>query len=775
MKTINSADNRNLGRKALSVLFPIMLVLSVWPAYYYYPIHMFRLLVALSAALMYVWFRGRQEGKLHMPKWWWVVAGLFGYFVVSMFLHPNLHAGLARLSLLAGCGVLFFFVRDAINNYLDRELVLSGLLLAVSGMLAIALIDVAGAYQDWRAAVGPGIPPPYAYRLELPVHANHMIALANLLMPAALVGVLLAKRWQARILLMFWLADYVVVAWFASSRGGYVGAAASLGVLVILVVDWKGLYNKFRGLSVGWKIIILLAILVAAAVAAWLGYSLLLESGAHPSHGSSDEGLNLNRVGIWTAYLNVLKDHPLFGAGIGRSVYGVLESNRTIPPGWLPIHSHNMVLGFLSEFGLAGGALVIGVIAAAAIWMVRSFYRLPRTKRTLAASVLAGAASLGAHAQFDDFLLEPLVMLVGIILLGWLAASFDIAGISNSKHVKVGWLGVLAGFASLTAFLALWPTRGISTAILDRQYGGEMTTRERAELVEASLRGPVASPYLAVQSAMFWDQVLPNTGEAVPWFLDALEIERDQSVVYMNLAALYWRAGDQTEALEAVDKALNLAPSEPVYLLNRGWYLEEMGAADRAYQDYLAALENGAKFGWHSHPFWKQTGLREGVLADWRADNQEEGVRSEIRGVITALENGDLASAMQISAEVSWTSGANDAALDLMLRGLLALDRGETADGATLIVSSYRHTYKPLRLASLGTWQRFYFRTIGLDYPFVDGVLQLSEDFGQVGEFELIHDFAAERLEEDELRQIEREYLFALVGGIADPSALETQ
>ena len=265
-------------------------------------------------------------------------------------------------------------------------------------------------------------PPPAPLRLAGVLgHSNSLMPYLNLCAPLALLALLQTRRPAGRVLLASWLVFYLVVLPFSSSRGGWLGFAAWLGILVLYWAWQRGLSGVYTLLwakrSIRFRLaeaaIMLLAL--AGAVGAWQYFS------SHASHGSGG-GLFSSRSEIWNTALAIYQSSPWLGSGPGRFPYEYLVWNKGVPPAFWALHAHSLPVEFLSEFGLFGLAALAAVILVGA-WRLFKRFRLvePGRPRWWAVAAAAAIASLGIHSVVEDPTRVVPAMLVLVVLLGIIA------------------------------------------------------------------------------------------------------------------------------------------------------------------------------------------------------------------------------------------------------------------------------------------------------------------------------------------------------------------
>src|SRR5207253_4525810 len=133
-----------------------------------------------------------------------------------------------------------------------------------------------------------------------------------------------------------------------------------------------------------------------------------------------DELLN-DRLRVWKADLQAVKDFPLLGSGPGSHQY-VCPVYLNNPGPFMFTHAENCYLQVLMECGLAGGVLLLVALFLLSRWSWRALQH-PGRSRSMAMASLAVAVSLLAalvHATVDFVWYVPayaatLAVLAGLI------------------------------------------------------------------------------------------------------------------------------------------------------------------------------------------------------------------------------------------------------------------------------------------------------------------------------------------------------------------------
>lgn len=197
---------------------------------------------------------------------------------------------------------------------------------------------------------------------------------------------------------------------------------ASVGVLSLCMV-----YTYSRGNWIGLLVAVFAFFMFYDRRFVWVGVAALLVSpiflpqnviNRFLSVGDMGDTSTSYRVYIWMGTLNMLKDYWFSGIGIGTEAF-----NRIYPmyafSGVMAPHSHNLYLHILTENGIAGLAVFVGVMV---IYFKMCVASVISTKDRLSKGITTGLAAgmLGYLVQgmFDNVWYNYRVFLLFFVILG---------------------------------------------------------------------------------------------------------------------------------------------------------------------------------------------------------------------------------------------------------------------------------------------------------------------------------------------------------------------
>lgn len=295
--------------------------------------------------------------------------------------------------------------------------------------------------------------------LENGLPTNEVAGVLTLIIPLV-VALAAGALWTRRRRLLWVLLPLVVVLLPAllltQSRTGLM--AVAVGVLVALIV---GARPRWQWLVAALGVVALLALVVVLSpLRDWFVFA-----GAN-----SWQSVIGPRLGIWGQALDGIRDHPVWGMGLGA--FGALARlvYPLVPPAEaLPIEdAHNLYLQSALDFGVVGALLVIYLLAVAA----GAALGLARARPTRSLSRLWAAGLLGglaAHALYSLTDAVALGTLGGVAL--WFLFGLVMGGHADTQSLMTPsgpavepfrrWSPLVGGLAAVVLLVVLaaaaWP------------------------------------------------------------------------------------------------------------------------------------------------------------------------------------------------------------------------------------------------------------------------------------------------------------------------------
>lgn len=330
--------------------------------------------------------------------------GLAG--LLALGLTDELGDAVAATRLLLVGTALFVALALLVRRRADVEwalLGIAGTLTLVGALAALELVRGGAGGQGFITGSGELVG-----RIDLGfAHPNQFGGLLIILLPFAVAGALLVRRW--RWMFLFAVALGTVGVYASFSR------AALLGLVVIPFV-----FLRRRAL---WALPLLLLMVAIAAP------DLLTERFATLTSGSSEVA---TRQDFWSTAAFIWSEHPIGGAGLSEFPDAYASArvpdkeflpSTTVEP---PPHAHNIFLNHLAEQGLIGFLALLALLSAAAAVALSLRRASDRWLRVMGDAGLAALLAFLLQNQFDVTLTEEAGVYFWMVL-GLLSALAAIA------------------------------------------------------------------------------------------------------------------------------------------------------------------------------------------------------------------------------------------------------------------------------------------------------------------------------------------------------------
>lgn len=467
------------------------------------------------------------------------------------------------------------------------------------------------------------------------VNTNHAAAYLLTVIPLAISSALVNTGRLARV--CFWACALVatlgVIA--TQSRGAWVGLAAAM-VLMTALLRWCSSPGME---TVNWARLGLIA---------WLGLLLVLAAGELLLHRRGDSILprvasifdpyhptNRFRFEWWTEAVQMIKDHPLLGVGIGNYAMARFPYSRYVDPRpasfLLVEHPHNEYLFAAAEMGLIGFLVWLWVLVSAG----RLAWKDLSGARTTSTYVMTvGCAGALAGALVHSLWFYPWHSVSSALNL-WVIMGF-LEVLHRDQGEPVGSFASSVGRRSAVALAAvglvvvLWLSfyRLSFKPLVADWYAGQ-------GLFKLTFGNP-AEGMADLQSALAWDdfdfripmqvgEVYFKTGEydkAVDQYRRAAERAPGLPSAHANLGLSLYMAGFPDQAGEEYQKALRITSNYPVVHNNLGNMYLEKGDYVMAAEEYRKAIALSPQYA-NAHYNLGQVLVKTGQLGEALASYRE--------------------------------------------------------------------------------------------------------------------------------------------------------
>jgi O-antigen ligase len=245
--------------------------------------------------------------------------------------------------------------------------------------------------------------PPGALRLE-----GDLALLAALALVGATAGVAGAPDRTYKILFALAGASDLAMMLVTRNRGALLALAAGLLVL------WLTSRYKGRALA-GFAVVLVAVVLLANPKAYWERFSALWNPQASHATASLDRDTAQQRLSLWQAGKQMVKDAPWLGVGPGNFPNAV----AFYEPSAAGLPAHNSIVSIATETGVPGLLLYLALVSSAVIALVRAIRGGRAQERAMRSLLLAAILAFFTGSMVLTRHDTPLFYL----LLGWAVAA----------------------------------------------------------------------------------------------------------------------------------------------------------------------------------------------------------------------------------------------------------------------------------------------------------------------------------------------------------------
>lgn len=564
------------------------------------------------------------------PLWIWLAAT-----GISVFFSTNPRLSLEYFTASLVYVLAYYLVVDLIRSGWPQELWVKTLLLAGLFPLGLGILQLTLWWKGWFQIGGwANLVPPATIRIGSSLgHPNMLAAFLNLLIPLAISRALISRRKVTRFFLVAWIAFGLVLLYFTSSRGGWLGSAAMLLTMVILLaLDNKESLSRLRAWLLSHKVQFAIGALALLLVCS-LAVVIVNRQLNHPSHVKASN----SRGYIWSVAYEMFRQDPLTGSGPGTFGLSFIKA-YSIPPEMLLTHAHNFFLNTLAESGLLASAPLLVLALAIAIAVYRHWRALPKGQRTVFTGLAASLTGLAVHNLFDTPEIIIWTNIGTAVILALIFAPIRTTGKAEQAPAGRVPAATLTVACLAAVMLSGWSLFGYTAFIRGVNAANQSDWKSAALwLDEATKRDPGNVYYEFQKGFALGETALNSDGtardrsvllEAIKAFEHGLSHETIYPLHWANLAILRRAAGDKAGAISAMLRATDQAPNSAVMWLDLGRIYVEDGQLDLATEAYTRAIT--LEPGWADADFFRMDGAWQKALAvvqsqsNWKDDGLQQ-------------------------------------------------------------------------------------------------------------------------------------------------------
>jgi O-antigen ligase/polysaccharide polymerase Wzy-like membrane protein len=261
-----------------------------------------------------------------------------------------------------------------------------------------------------------------------------------------------------------------------------------------------------------------------------------------------------NRWTWWQEAWRLFEDAPATGKGAATfeiARRGIRNSSV------VTTEPHNLPLQFLSETGIVGFVLLLGLAGAGAASSASALKRAGRDGRGAAAALAVGVGAYGVHSLIDIHWEFVAVSAPAFFTLGVLT------GLGAERCVRRPFLAVAAALVALAALYSLVAPYA-SGRLVDSAYealGAGRTSAALSDGRSARWLNPLSiDPLLALADA---EAARTDEGAAHRRYRQAVDLQPENSSTWYALGAYEYFTGRYRAALHDLDRAYGLDPYGP--------------------------------------------------------------------------------------------------------------------------------------------------------------------------------------------------------------------
>lgn len=307
------------------------------------PTTLLELLILLTVLIWFIIFA--KEGfpfkkirtKLDIYIFFFLVSAL-----VAAFMNPDIISGLGIFRAYFLEPIIFFYTLIFTIRRLDNRFIIYALVLSGVWLMGLSLLQkITGSFTLAPHEIALG---------RVSAVYNSANALALYLGPISILSLIFvfSKKFKVKLLgIVLFILFFLTIVW-TKSRGGLIAEILSiLTFIYILISQKKKIFSKY------WLIIPIILI-TCSTLFFYQVYSTYNQTALNYKETMEDSDTLRIRYFLWTGSLNLIKENPVFGAG--------LEGFKTLYDQEYKLHEsfeafqypHNIFLTFWAELGIFG-------------------------------------------------------------------------------------------------------------------------------------------------------------------------------------------------------------------------------------------------------------------------------------------------------------------------------------------------------------------------------------------------------------------------------------
>lgn len=294
-----------------------------------------------------------------------------------------------------------------------------------------------------------------------------------------------------------------------------------------------------------------------------------------------------NRLLWWKGAVNMIKDHPLRGVGLGNfgNMYLVYKTG-----GLNSIYAHNQYLQLWSEIGIFSLLFWLGGIYTV---LRTSMVRLPGQepqKQYMSLALVCSTCGLLFYNLIDYSFSIPAIAIIWWVLLGLLRPNLPV----KNHTFKIGTYSRLA-FIFVVIILSVVVVKPF---LASQRYVSGIAYLRRNEFAKADeiMKSSVALDPLNAQAYGFLSDIAKKEGDldtATGYLQKAISLNKYFGPFHHNLALLYDARGDLPQAIAEAELALACHRQKALYHYTLSMLYKKAGRTAEAEQEFRQGQKLG--------------------------------------------------------------------------------------------------------------------------------------------------------------------------------------
>ncbi|MBF2058085.1 MAG: putative bicarbonate transporter, IctB family [Cyanobacterium sp. T60_A2020_053] len=249
--------------------------------------------------------------------------------------------------------------------------------------------------------------------------------LGGYLLPAVALSVGALITWRSipqKILALVMLVTNITCIYFTGSRGAWLGLIMAFFVIFLgLNFWWNSYLSPFWR---KWLLPILFGLFLLFFAMAFIVVEPLRERFLSIFSWRGDSSNNF-RINVWIAVLQMLKDHPIFGIGIGNQVFNQIYP-LYMKTNFTALSAYSIFLEIPLESGIIGFTCFLGVLGSIYHRYIQQIQLLKQADKIRGIWIIVGLGALvglATQGLFDTVWFRPQINTIWWLLVGLIAST----------------------------------------------------------------------------------------------------------------------------------------------------------------------------------------------------------------------------------------------------------------------------------------------------------------------------------------------------------------